>query len=55
MIALLRVESWRDGVLVAARTVPNLNVARVWAAREEARGMHTLLVRTRTETERSAA
>jgi len=55
MIALLRVESWRDGVLVTARTVPNLNVARVYMAQREARGIHTLLIRTRTETERSAA
>ena len=54
MIALLRVESWRDGVLVTARTVPNLNVARVWAAREEAAGFRTLLVSPRTETERAA-
>ena len=54
MIALTRVESWRDGVLVAARTVPNKNAARVWATREEAAGFHVLLVHSRTETERSA-
>ena len=53
MIALTRVESWRDGTLVTARTVPNLNVARVYAAHQEAAGLHALLVRTRTETERA--
>ena len=54
MIALLRVESWRDGVFVAARTVPNANAAKVYAAQVEARGFHALLVHTRTETERAA-
>ena len=49
---LLRVESWRDGVLVAAKTVPNANVARVLMAHQEARGNRTLLVMPRTETER---
>jgi len=53
MIALLRVESWRDGVFVTARTVPNANAAKVYAAHQEARGLHALLVRTRTETERA--
>ena len=55
VIALTRVESWRDGVMVAARTVPNKNAAKVYAAHQEARGLRALLVRTRTETERSAA
>ena len=55
MIALTRVESWRDGVLVAARTVPNANAARVYAAHQEAAGFRALLVHTRTETERRAA
>jgi hypothetical protein len=55
MIALTRVESWRDGVLVAARTVPNANAARVYKEHQEARGFRALLVHTRTETERSAA
>ena len=55
VIALTRVESWRDGVLVAARTVPNANAAKVYAAHQEARGFRALLVHTRTETERSAA
>jgi len=53
-IALLRVESWRDGVLIAARTVPNANAARVYMASQEARGFRALLVHTRTETERAA-
>jgi len=55
VIALTRVESWRDGTLVAARTVPNLNCAKVYAAQVEARGFRALLVHTRTETERSAS
>jgi len=55
MIALLRVESWRDGVFVTARTVPNANVAKVYAAHQEQAGLHVLLVRTRTDAERSAA
>ena len=54
MIALTRVESWRDGVLVAARTVPNANVAKVFMAQQEAAGFHALLVSPRTETERAA-
>lgn len=53
MIALTRVESWRDGALIHARTVPNANVARVYAAQQESRGFRTLLVHTRTETERA--
>ena len=54
MIALTRVESWRDGVLVAARTVPNANAARVYAAHQEAAGFHTTRFHTRTETERAS-
>ena len=54
MIALTRVESWRGGVLVLARTVPNLNAAKVYVAQVEARGFHALLVHTRTETERAS-
>jgi hypothetical protein len=54
MIALLRVESWRDGQFIHARTVPNLNAAKVYAAHQEARGLHTLLIQSRTETERAA-
>ena len=54
VIALTRVESWRDGVLVAARTVPNANAAKVYAAHQEAAGFRALLVHTRTETERAA-
>jgi hypothetical protein len=54
VIALTRVESWRGGVLVLARTVPNANAAKVYAAHQEARGLHALLVHTRTETERAA-
>jgi hypothetical protein len=53
MIALLRVESWRDGVLVAARTVPNHNAAKVYEANEKALGRHTTRFHTRTETERA--
>jgi len=54
LIALLRVESWRDGVLVAAHVVPNANVAKVFMAQQEAAGFHALLVSPRTETERAA-
>jgi len=54
MIALTRVESWRDGVLVAAKTCPNANVARVYEANEKALGRHTTRFHTRTETERAA-
>jgi hypothetical protein len=54
MIALIRVESWRDGVLVAARTVPNANVAKVYVAQQESRGFRVLLVHPRTETERAS-
>jgi len=55
MIALHRIEVWRDGVFVTARTVPNTNVAKVFMAQQEAAGFHALLVSPRTETERSAA
>jgi hypothetical protein len=55
MIALTRVESWRDGVLVHARTVPNANAARVYEEHEKALGRHTTRFHMRTETERSAA
>ena len=51
MIGLTRVEVYRDGVLVDARTVPNLNVARVYMARQEAAGLHALLIHPRTDTE----
>jgi len=54
MIALLRVESWRDGVFVTARVVPNANVARVYMAQQEARGFHVLPVQSRTESERAS-
>ena len=54
MSALLRVESWRDGVLVTAKTVPNLNVAKVYMAHQEEAGFRTLLIRPRTESERAA-
>jgi hypothetical protein len=54
MIALLRVESWRDGQFVTARTVPNLNAAKVFITHQEARGFHVLLCHPRTETERAA-
>jgi hypothetical protein len=54
MIALLRVESWRDGELHHSHVVPNLNIARVFMAQQEAAGFHALLVSPRTETERAA-
>jgi len=53
VIALLRVESWRDGVLVAAKTCPNANVAKVYEANEQALGRRTTRFHTRTETERA--
>jgi len=40
-------------VLVTARVVPNLNVAKVFMAQQEAAGFRTLLVQPRTETERA--
>ena len=54
MSLLLRDESWRDGVLVTAKTVPNLNVAKVYMAHQEQAGFHALLIRPRTETESAA-
>ena len=53
-MTLLRVESFRDGVLVAVRIVPNLNVAKVLMASQERAGLHALLVAPRTETERAS-
>ena len=54
MIALTRVESWRDGALVTARTVPNANAAKVLMAHQERAGFHALLIRPRTESEKAA-
>ena len=53
-MSLLRVESWRDGVLVAAKTVPNANVARVLMAQQEVAGFQVLLVMPRSESERAS-
>ena len=53
-MSLLRVESWRDGVLVAVKVVPNANVARVLMARQELAGFQVLLVMPRTEGERAS-
>jgi hypothetical protein len=54
MIALTRVESWRDGALHHARTVPNANAAKVYEEHEKALGRHTTRFHTRTETERAS-
>ena len=54
-MSLLRVESWLDGQLVTAKTVPNLNVATVYMAHQQRAGFHALLVRPRTESERRAS
>ena len=54
MIALHRIEVWRDGELHHSHVVPNTNVARVFMAQQEAAGFHALLVSPRTETERAA-
>ena len=54
MIALTRIEVWRDGELHRSHVVPHLNVARVFMAQQEAAGFHALLVSPRTETERAA-
>jgi hypothetical protein len=51
---MFRVESWLDGQLVTAKTVPNLNVARVYMRHQEQAGFHALLIRPWTETERAA-
>ena len=54
MIAVIRVESWRDGQYVTARTVPNANAAKVYIANQQARGFHALLTHPRSESERAA-
>ena len=54
MIALTRIEVWRDGEFTRSHVVPNLNVAKVFMAQQEAAGFHALLVSPRTETERAA-
>ena len=54
MIALTRIEVWRDGKFHHSHVVPNANVARVFMAQQEAAGFHALLVYPRTETERAA-
>jgi hypothetical protein len=54
LIALTRIEVWRDGVFIKAKSVPNTNVAKVFMAQQEAAGFKALLVHTRTETERAA-
>ena len=53
-IALHRIEVWRDGQFLHSHVVPNLNVALVFMAQQEAAGFHALLIHTRTETERAA-
>jgi len=53
MIALTRIEVWRDGVLTRSHVAPNANVARVFMAQQEAAGFKALLVYPRTETERA--
>ena len=52
---MIRIEVYRDGALIRSRVVPNANVARVYMDQQEAAGFRTLLVRARTETERSVA
>jgi len=54
MIALRRIEVWRDGRFLRSHVVPNANVAKVFMAQQEAAGFHALLVSPRTETERAA-
>jgi hypothetical protein len=54
MTSLLRVESWRDGTFVTARTCPNANAAKVYMAHQIEAGYHALLIHPRTETERAA-
>jgi hypothetical protein len=54
MIALIRIEVWRDGEFLHSRAVPNANVARVFMDRMKGAGYKTLLVSPRTETERAA-
>jgi hypothetical protein len=54
MIALLRVESWRDGQFVTAKVVPNANAALVYEEHEKALGRHTMRFHPRTETERAS-
>ena len=52
-MSLLRVEVFHDGVLFAAKTVPNRNVAKVLMVHLREAGLRTLLVQPRTETERA--
>ena len=54
MIALTRIEVWRDGEFLHSHVAPNANVARVFMAQQEAAGFRTLLVSPRTETERAS-
>ena len=54
MIALRRIEVWRDGVFTRSHVVPNANVAKVFMAQQEAAGFRALLCHPRTETERAA-
>lgn len=53
-MSLTRVESWRDGQFIHAKTVPNANAAKVYAAHQEQAGFHALLIQPRTETERAS-
>jgi len=54
LIALHRIEVWRDGVFTRSHVAPNANVAKVFMAQQEAAGFKALLVYPRTETERAA-
>ena len=46
---LLRVETYRSGRLIEGRTLPNLGVARVYAAHQRAHGMAAIVMYPRAE------
>lgn len=46
---LLRVESYRAGVLVGVRVVPNWNAAKAYRSAQVAKGLHTLVLFPRGE------
>ena len=47
---LLRVEVYRAGVLLEARTTPNLIAAQIYAAHQRARGLSAIVTYPRRET-----
>jgi len=50
----IHMEVYSAGTLLESHVVPNMHVARVYIARQEAKGLHVLVFRPRTESERAA-